>query len=358
MPQDLDPDDADAIRSHLGRLFEELRAAMLDVDSFPLVMFSDERSRVVQARTRAIQSLDQLTVAAPTRTSAIYARLPEHLQRRSVAESLLGAAMWVHFSDPLIAVFDSPKRDSRVFAAAPRLVPLIDESGLIRVTGLDARPSGLQEGDHLFQYHQLLRRGFASSMNSGLVSTVLRASDQYQLTARLALDDRRVQFIGEYREFLEADYWYGPSLDESGLDTLAVLGDTFYGDPNGGMGLLNPYAGLSVRWTADGNLKTVQIEEFMPPPNDASDWVFARYLHAIRDTSRKEFVHCDGAVKAYRANTYPRTQHDFRHRGKGDRYRKVFRVDGDFPVGVWAELACAWFRGNRLIEEYFEQSPS
>src|SRR3546814_3810926 len=75
------------------------------------------------------------------------------------------------------------------------------------------------------------------------------------------------------------------------LDSLAAVGETFHGDPNGGLSWLHPYADLSVRWTADGSLKGVEIEEFMPPPGPSDEWVFARYLHAIRDTTKQVFVH-------------------------------------------------------------------
>ena len=94
----------------------------------------------------------------------------------------------------------------------------------------------------------------------------------------------------------------------------------------------------------------------MPPPKASDEWVFARYLHAIRDTTKKSFVHCDGALKAFAAERYPQTQQDFRSRGKGDHYRKLFRVDGEFPASVWSELACSWFRGNNLIGEYFAEA--
>ena len=283
----------------------------------------------------------------------IYKRLPDIVQHRSISESLLEAVMWSDYSDPLIDLFNYPTADSRVFAAAPSLLPLLDESGLVRVTDLDARPWGLFTGDYAFQYHQLLRRNFGSGIHYGLIGTVLRLSEQHHLAARLALDERRLRFKDEYRETFEFDYWYGPSLTEADLDNLSVVGETFHGDPDGGASLLNPYAGLSVRWTSDGDLKSVEIEEFMPPPDDASEWVLARYLHAIRDTSKQVFIHCDGAVKAFDADSYPRSQHDFKHRGKGRRYRKLFRIDGEFPAGAWSELACTWFRGNRLITEYF-----
>lgn len=85
----------------------------------------------------------------------------------------------------------------------------------------------------------------------------------------------------------------------------------------------------------------------MPLPKPGADWVLARYLHALRDTEKKAFVRCDGAVKAFAAADYPVTQQGFRTRGKGDLYRKLFRIDGQFPTAAWSELACLWFRGNK-----------
>lgn len=349
----LDPDDIAVVRSHLGPRFDEFRRTMLDLDCPPIFLFADDRPRLMESRAAALQLLDRWVAAEPKRTSEIHAHLPDLAQCRSLSESLLQAATWLNYADPLIDLFNYPAADSRVFKAAPHLIPLLDESGLVKVTGLDARPWGLHTGNFAFHYHQLLRRGYSSGIHYSLIDTVLRSAEKYRLTARFALDERRLQFKDEYREIYEADYWYGPSLSETDLDNLTVVGETFHGDPDGGTSLLNPYAGLSVRWTANGALKSVEIEEFMPPPEPDSDWIFARYLHTIRDTNRREFIHCDGAVKAYASNKYPLTQSDFRNRGKGDHYRKLFRIDGNFPTAVWCDLACSWFRGNLLIKEYF-----
>lgn len=356
MPFDLDLNDIALIRAHLGNRFDELHGVMLDVDTHPVFLFHDDRPRLVEARARAVELLDKWVVSEPTTPNEIYARLPDLVQHRAVSDSLLEAAMWPDFDDPLIDLFDYPATDSRVFAAAPHLVPLLDESGLVTVAGLDARPWGLHTSKYAFHYHQLMRRGFGSGIHYGLIGTILRLSEEHGLTARFALDERRVQFKDEYREIHEADYWYGPSLADADLDDLTVVGETFHGDPEGGMSLLSPYAGLSVRWTADGDLKTVEIEEFMPAPEPEAEWVFARYLHAVRDTTKHAFIHCDGAVKAFAADRYPRAQRDFKHRGKGDRYRKLFRVDGEFPTAAWSEVASSWFRGNRLINEYLDGS--
>lgn len=355
MPFRLNRDDAATIRVVLGPSLGELHQTMLDVDSYPSFLFSDKRRRLEEARNAALRVLERWVDVEPLASSQMCARLPDMVRRSSQAESLLEAATWA-LNDPLIDSFDSPSRNSRVFKAAPDLVNLLDESGLVNVDGIDARPWGLHWGEYAFQYHQLMRRDFRSHIHYGLIAIILRASERYHLNARLALDERRLQHRDEYQEVHEADYWYGSPLTETGLDDLRTVGETFHGDPQGGASLLNPYAGLSVRWTASDGLKTVEIEEFMPPPEPETDWVFARYLHAIRDPAQRAFIHCDGAVKAYAADRYPRTQEAFRNRGKGDRYRKLFRIDGTFPTSTWSELASSWFRGNRLINEYFEST--
>lgn len=356
MPYELDGGDVAAIQARLGPLLDELHQTMIDVDTPPIFLFSDDRPRLVEARTRAIGVLDEWVADEPESVASIYARLPDMLQHPSAAESLLEAVTSATYFDLPIDLFNQPRPDSRVFAVAPELVPLLDESGLVVVTGLDARPWGLHTGNYAFQYHQLLRRGYGSGIHYELIGAVLRHADEHNLVARFALDERRLRYKDEYHEFFEKDYWYGRSLSEEDLDTLSAVGETFHGDPKGGTSWFHPYAGLSVRWTADGPLKGVEIEEFVPPPKAGDEWVFARYLHAIRDTTKQAFVHCDGAVKAFAAEGYPQTQQDFRSRGKGDRYRKLFRVDGEFPASVWSELACSWFRGNNLIGEYFGEA--
>ncbi|MFK0071694.1 hypothetical protein [Arthrobacter woluwensis] len=352
MTIDMDASDVTLIRTRLGSIFNELSGVMLDLDVYPAFLLSDDRLRLVEVRTRAVELLDNWVAAEPATTYEIYARLPEFVQHPSVACSLLEAVMWSDLADPLIELFGHPEPDSRVFTVVPQLLPLLDESGLVVVAGLDARPWGLHIDQYALHYHQLMRRNFDSRIHYGLIESILRLSRKHNLTARLAVDERRVRFKDEYREFVEADYWYGPPFVDAGLDDLKVVGETYHGDPEGGTSSLNPFAGLSVRWTADADLKTVEIEEYVPAPDSSDGWVFARYLHAIRDTTKRTFIHCDGAVKAFDAANYPRSQQDFKSRGKGDNYRKLFRIDGEFPAAAWSEIASSWFRGNHLINEY------
>lgn len=78
-----------------------------------------------------------------------------------------------------------------------------------------------------------------------------------------------------------------------------------------------------------------------------------RYLHSIRDTRRRSFVHLDGAAKAFPRELYrPTVEQPDLSRGEPG-YRKLFRVDGDMPDDEWARLVAHVFRQNELVIEYF-----
>lgn len=274
------------------------------------------------------------------------------MQLGEVAPSLLEAALWADYFDAHQSAFQKPALTDRVFSRAPDLFDRVDDDGLLAVAGLDARPHGLLHADPSVHYHQFLRRGFASNIHYDLIGTVLGIARAKDVQARLAVDGNRLRFRSEHEEMVERDYWYGPPLDNEHLDNEHLVGETIHGDPDGGQSILNPYVATSFRWTSDDRLKTIEIEELVPVRSDESDLVLARYLHAIRDTSQKVFVHCDGAVKGYRPHLYPRAVSDFANRGRSDQYRKVFRLDGEIQTEDWSQVVTLWFRGNQLVSEY------
>ena len=337
----------------LGPSFDVLLGVMLDLGVPPIFVHGDARPRLASALSEAVALLDAWEQQAPGTLAGLAARIPEVLRVEPASQGLIEAATWSAYFDLPDRVLGPPSLDGRVVQAVPELRSWIDDDGLVDVSQLDARPHGLVVAGYSLHYHQLLRRGFVSNIHYELVGLVLGLAHQHGLRARLAVDDRRLRRADEHEEIEERDYWFGPPLVEDALDDVFAVGETFHGDPDGGRSFIHPYAGLSVRWTSDGTLKTVEIEEFLPTsPTPGSRWVLGRYLHAIRDTREHAFVHCDGAVKAYNPLHYPAVQSEFAARGKSDRYQKVFRVDGTFPADAWAQLAAAWFRGNRLILEY------
>lgn len=348
----IDPAIASAVKDRLGSVYDELLGVMIDLAVPPIFLFGDARPRLVAVRERARAAVAAWEADDPAAVGALVDRLPQVLQVGDVTQSLLEAAPWSDYFEIPPSAFAAPPHDAPVLLAIPELAARLDDDGLVDVSDLDAQPHGLFVGDFSLHYHQLLRRSFGSSIHYDLVGTVLAAAARHPVTARLAVDERRLRFRHEHEEILERDYWYGPPLTDQSIDDLNAVGETVHGDPDGETSFINPYAALSVRWTRDGVLKTVEIEEYVPPHAEGTPWVLARYLHAIRDTSERAFVHCDGAVKAYAPEVYPRVQADFAKRGKSQHYRKVFRLDGRLPTDTWSVIAAQWFRGNRLVLEY------
>ena len=346
------------VRRYLGPLFDDLLAAMLDLAVAPIFLFGDDHSRLVAPREKARRAIEQWAEAEPCKVTSVVDRLPSHMDMGDPARSLLEGALWTAYFS-LSDAFEPSSSSSRVMSAVRELSTRIDDDGLVDVSGLDAQPHGLLVGEYSLHYHQLMRRSFASNIHYDLVSTILATASRHGATARLAIDERRLRRRDEHTEIQERDYWYGRVLSEDVLDDPHAIGETVYGDAASGSSLLYPYAALSIRWTSDGHLKGVEIEEYVPRlGDDDRPWILARYLHAIRDTTERSFVHCDGAVKGYLPETYPVVQQDFARRGKSDRYRKVFRIDGSFPADAWSAIASQWFRGNRLILEYLSCSPA
>jgi hypothetical protein len=344
---------AASVRDRLGPAYDDLLSVMLDLAVPPIFLFADTRPRLIAARDRAVAAIEAWQQADPVTVAALVERVPEVLRTETSAQALLESAPWQEYFAVPPSTFGPPQADSPVLAAVPELTERLDDDGLIDVTGLDARPHGLFVGGYSLHYHQLLRRSFGSNIHYGLIATVLATAGRLPARARLAVDERRLRLESEHEELEERDYWHGQQLSESFLDDLNATGETVHGDPHGGQSLWSPYAAISVRWTSDPPLKTVQIEEYLPlKVGEEAPWVLARYLHAIRDTAAKAFVHCDGAVKAYDPSTYPLSQRDFRRREKSARYRKVFRLDGEFSVEAWSALTAQWFRGNQLVLEY------
>jgi hypothetical protein len=346
------PDVVAEVKGRLGVIYEELLVVMIDLATPPIRLFGDDRARLVDVRMRAVACIEDWYASEPSVVDGLVGRLPEVMRLNDAAASLLEAAPWADYFGTHDSAFQKPASGDRVFTKAPDLLDRVDDDGLLAVSGLDARPHGLLHSDLSIHYHQFLRRGFASSIHYELVGTVLGIARGDDVQVRLAIDGQRLRSRSEHEEIEERDYWYGPPLDDELLDGKYLVGETIHGDREGGQSILNPYIATSFRWTADDQLKTIEIEELVPVNNDESDLVLARYLHAIRDTSRQVFVHCDGAVKGYQRDRYPRTVNGFADRGRSDRYRKVFRLDGEIQTDDWSRVASLWFRGNQLVLEY------
>lgn len=115
---------------------------------------------------------------------------------------------------------------------------------------------------------------------------------------------------------------------------------------------------IEVMWSKRKNLKSVQIEELVGIDNYFScskRFVKNRYLHSQWDSDKEKIIHLDGAIRYYDKNKYhQRLNVDIRkYTEKADGYKKLFRIDADLSISVWADLVVRFFQENELVLEYF-----
>jgi hypothetical protein len=308
--------------------------------------------RVVAKTKVAVEALPRL------QQSQLRGELPWHLQEESnLSMALVENAVYQPYFDLDVGIFAHGLKTERVYQAHPELHSRIDEDGLLPVEGFDAGPQVLMHAGSALHYHPLLRRHFTSHINDTLLSTVLKAAEDTRADARIALNEQHFMPAAEFREYMEADYWFGPPLSPATLDDPMKVGVTVHGDPQ--QGLTHEYPGLLVDWRLDKEgRKVVQIEELSEHASAQQAGLrLLRYLHAIRDIESGVFIHCDGAVRAYTPAQYEarKTKLYVTGRTSASRYRKLFRLDGVISTETWSNVAAQWFRHNRLILEYLHK---
>jgi hypothetical protein len=152
------------------------------------------------------------------------------------------------------------------------------------------------------------------------------------------------------------DYWFGMKLNRADLDDPSKTGATVHGRrPENHDQFGFPLLRTEFRWSADGHMKTLEVQETVP--RDAhffdSEYVENRYVHSIRDTQVRRFIHLDGAVKAFPLEHYGPSVDCPELPQATPLYRKLFRIDGEIDDGDWGRLVAHFFRENELVIEYF-----
>ncbi len=181
---------------------------------------------------------------------------------------------------------------------------------------------------------------------------------------KVAIDPHAVVPIADARGIGLFDYWYGMKLNLDSLDDMTALGATIHGRriDQQAWGTY-PLLTTEFRWSLySDSLKYLEVTETVPRSSVVADhgrtwftsqYVQNRYLHSIRDTASRGFVHVDGAAKAFPRDTYGPTIENPSAPQGDPIYRKLFRIDGPIPDKEWSHLVAHFFRGNELVIEYF-----
>lgn len=257
-------------------------------------------------------------------------------------------------------VIEANRWTGPVFTAYPELIECIDEDGLLSFNNdMTVLPYGIEYKDHLLMYHQFLRKRYTNNFNVDFLNVLFAygASTQGSNHVRIAIDPHRLCPKGEYMGSVEKDYWFGAHFNLTDLDDLHAVGltkhirarptlyDTFYGE----------LLATEFYWSARNGLKTLQIEEVCGKKQAYDNYYLNRYVHAQRDVENHRLIHFDGAVKVYRPEGYDeRIDSQMPNVPRAFGYFKLFRIDGDINISVWANLISLFFRDNELVVEYFD----
>lgn len=353
----LDADDLVTRLVGADRL-DELVATMLDHDAYPTFLWRDQPKPVAMVANALADDL-RLRLEDPEDSASGFddARLSLTFDSDR-AKRLLQLATSPRFRSIPSTLLQPPADESKVLSAIPWLRDHLDDRGLLKlVDGIEPQPDVLLIREWAVPYHQFLRRSFGARVNDALIGELLRAGAA-GVTVRFAFDERRLMARGDYRRYLERDYWNGPPLSEEGLDDPDRRGVEIlqHGWPAGKERL--PWSveeHLSLRTYLRDTTRTIEIEEITSPTLlRESKFQLVRYLHAERDIERHRFTHSDGAVRFYDRGAYE-SRREVRwptgpENGPEGR-RKVFRLDGEISTTDWVEIVAQWFRGSELLLE-------
>lgn len=342
----------------IGKGDEDLQPKYDEANARMMKWLSDRSDDEVEAAWATHGRFLGLSYRAPS-TAEQLARLP---RREQLAHALASAAIDAAFYGFAAHLSGEAERLSRVLAALPQLVAqLTPKEGLLPLGPRTVlKGTWIDHAGHELQFHPALRQAFGSNIDKGLVEALTIAHERGCAVA-VAFDHLRLAVRGTLRKLEQRDAWFGAPFDEASLDDLMAVGATVHERTR----RMSPFADgatgwrTEVRWHSDGALKTFEIEE-LPPPEEGREWTLCRYVHALRDPGRRAFVHLDGAMHGYGADSYAkRYAQSLNHREPKvwcERKMKLFRLDATATATIsaqaWASLVVDFFKGNEMPLEY------
>lgn len=242
----------------------------------------------------------------------------------------------------------------------PNLFSQNDKDGLVPLSHLKKSFTYLGQGvfkskdSKLAIYaHQFFRRTQSrfNNFHFHFLDELMSLSDNTDVTLRISIDEDMIGYAPSYHESGELEFQYGPPYSDN-IDEIKP-------------GITRHYCNVSEKsyyevdgteffWKKDENEKIFEVEELKIHPSPTDELYHCRYIHSIYDSSKKEFIHFDGAMRSYDENSMTeRSGKTFIQFGKKAIYKKLFRVDGKLPLDKWKLLITHYYQNNPLIYEYF-----
>lgn len=242
----------------------------------------------------------------------------------------------------------------------PDLFNQNDKDGLVPLTYLEKDFTYVGQGvfkhndSKLAVYaHHFFRRTQSrfNNFHFHFLDELMSLADNPDLTIKIRIDEDMIGYAPSYHESGELEFHYGPNYSDN-IDeikpgiTRHVCSDSeksYY-----------EVDSTEFFWKKDENERIFEMEELRAYPAPSDDLYHCRYIHSIYDSSKKEFVHFDGAMRSYDENSMnERSGKTFIQFGKKAIYKKLFRIDGKLPLDRWKLMITHYYQNNPLIYEYF-----
>jgi len=264
-----------------------------------------------------------------------------------------------HFIDKGCVSYNLPNIVEKIF---PKLFEQIDKSGLLFLDDIleqfDYIGSGVfksKSNDFSIFCHQYFNRNLSliNNFNTYFIDEFIRLNSEKNVTLRIAIDRNLIGLSKTFRGTLEFDYWWGPKFNN---DISNLPNQVTRYQSNESQKLFSEVIGTEFWWKADGDEKILEIEEIREKPSLGinKETYGCRYIHSIYNNMEQEFVHFDGAIRAYdEEQILKRWDLSINKAGKTTDYTKLFRIDGKLELADWKKLCILFYKSNPLIFEYF-----
>lgn len=263
------------------------------------------------------------------------------------------------FIDKGCVTYNLPNIVEKIF---PKLFDNIDKSGLVYLDQIliefDYVGSGIfknKSNNFCIFCHQYFKRNLSliNNYNTYFLDEFIKLNANKNITLRIAIDHNLIGLSKTYTGVLEFDYWWGPKFNE---DISNLPNEVTRYESNEEQKFFSGISATEFWWKTDKNEKTLEIEEIREKPSFGIDdnSYGSRYIHSIYDTTKKEFVHFDGAIRLYSdEQILQRWNLSINKAGKNTNYTKLFRIDGKLELSEWKKLSILYYKNNPLLFEYF-----
>lgn len=259
------------------------------------------------------------------------------------------------------------EEENVVFKIFPSLRDKMDKEGLFYINDLledfsflgtpgitDVGYLKSNNTEYTIMFHQCLRKGYSIFNDFGIIVPFFIdffLEGKFP-SLKIALDLDRIMLSKDWRSYCRRERYYGPSFTN---DIPAnKTGQTAY--------VLNHKDRLATHsyetdfyWKdPKDNSFQLEVEELQVMDcANTSDDILCKYVHTQYDKEKSMFVHIDGAIRKYSADSYhKRTASNIKQGDIAQRF-KLFRVDGAIHFDVWKSIIAYYMQYNSNIDEYF-----